>query len=111
MHMASDLLIECVNELLSCGGSGKSGSVKQRATKSAEIEMPFSGPVERYPHPVHQVNDGWSLVAHVAHQGLVGEKVATLDRVIKMFFRGIAFVFCINGGVDASLRANRMGSL
>ena len=108
--MAPDLFIERVNELLSCGGSGKSGSAIQRATKSAEIEMPFSGPVKRHSHPVHQVNNGWTLVAHVAHQRLVGQKVSTLNSVIKMFFRGITFVFCVDGGIDASLCANRMGA-
>ena len=109
--MAPDLFIERVNELLSCGGSGKSGSAIQRAAEPAEIEMPFSGPVKCHSHPVHQVNDGWSLVAHVAHQGLVGQKVSTLNSVIKMFLRGISFVFCVDGGIDASLCANRMGSL
>ncbi len=50
-------------------------------------------------------------LAHGLDRRLVGEKVAAVDRVIKVLPCGVAFALEVFGGIDAALRANGMRAL
>jgi hypothetical protein len=106
--IAANLLVECVEELLSSGGAGKRGAVVKGAAKATEVEQAFGSAVEGHAHAIEQVDDGRCRFAHGFDGRLVGEKVAPVDRVVEMLVSGIAFAFEILGGVDAALRTHRV---
>ncbi len=109
--VAADLFVERVEKLLAGGCSGEGGAVIERAAKAAEVEQTFGSAIERNAHAVEQVNDAGSGLAHGLDRRLVGEEVAAVDGVVEMDPGGIAFALQVLGGVDASLRANRVRAL
>ena len=50
-------------------------------------------------------------LAHGLYRRLVGQKIAAINRVVKVLPGGVAFALHILGGVDSALRANRVRSL
>ena len=50
-------------------------------------------------------------LAHVLDRRLVGQKIAAVNRVVKMLPGRIAFALQVLGGVDAALRAHRVRAL
>jgi hypothetical protein len=109
--VAADLLVERVKKLLAGGGSGERGAVIERAAEAAEVEQAFGRAIEGNAHAVEQIDDAGSGLAHGLDRRLVGEEVATINGVVEMLVGGIAFALQILGGVDASLRADRMRAL
>ena len=62
----------------------------QRPAEAAEIQQSFGRAIERHAHAIEQVDDSRRRVAHLLHRRLVGEKVAAVDRVVKVLPGGIA---------------------
>ncbi len=109
--VAAHLLVERVEQLLAGGRAGKCGAMVERAAEAAEIEQPFGRAVERNAHAVEQIDDRRRRLAHGLHRRLVGQKVAAIDRVVKVLRGGVALALQILGGVDAALRAHRVRAL
>ena len=109
--IAANLLVECVEKLLSGGRAGKSRAVEQRAAEAAEIQNAFRSAIEGNAHAVEQVDDGRSHLAHGFHGRLVREEVAAVDGVVKVQPGGVAFTLQVLGRVDAALRAHRVRTL
>src|SRR6202047_1357786 len=109
--VAADLLVERVEKLLPRGCAGERGAIVERAPETAEIEQALGSAIEGNAHAVEQIDDARSGVAHGLNRRLVGEEVSTVDRVVEMLPGGIAFAFKVLGGVDATLRANRVRAL
>ena len=103
--IAADLFIQRVKKLLAGGGAGKGGAVKLGAAEAAEVQQTFRGAAEHDAHPVHQVNNGRSRVAHAFYRRLVGEKIPAVNRIVKVQPGGISFTFGINGAVNSPLSA------
>src|SRR5262249_15480882 len=59
-------------------------------------------------HSVEQINNPRRRLAHGFDGRLIAEKVAAVNRVIKMLPGSVALAFQIFGRVDAALRANRV---
>ena len=97
--------------MLAGGRSGERGAVVERASEAAEIEQALGRAIEGNAHAVEQIDDAGSGVAHGLDRRLVGEEVSAVDRVVEMLPGGIAFAFQVLGGVDASLRADRVRAL
>src|ERR1043166_7062439 len=81
------------------------------AAETAKIEQPFARTRERHAHAIEQVDDRGRHLAHCFRWRLIGEKVAAVDRVVKVQPGGIVFAFGVNGAVDAALCANRVRTL
>src|SRR6266403_1802816 len=109
--VTADLLVERVEKLLARSCSSERGAIVERAAEAAEIEQTFGRAIERNAHPVEQIDNAGRGVAHCFYRWLVGEEVASVDGVVEMLPGGIAFAFQVLGGVDASLRANRVRTL
>ena len=109
--VASDLLIERVQQLLPGSSAGEGGAVVKRAAEAAEVEQPLGSAVEGHAHAVQQIDDGWRGLAHSLHRGLVGQKVAAIDGVIEVLCGGVALALQIFGRVDAALGADRVRAL
>src|SRR6266446_1609307 len=109
--VTADLLVESIEKLLAGGCSGERGAIIERASKAAKIEQTFGRAIEWNAHAVEKIDNAGSSVAHGFDRRLVGEEVASVDRVVEMLPGGIAFAFQVLGGVDASLRANRVRTL
>src|SRR5579875_3210977 len=82
-----------------------------RTTKTAEVQQSFGCTIKHNPHAIHQVNNGWSRLTHAQNLLLVGEKVAAINRVVKVFPRGIAFPFGIDRTIDTALCTHRVRAL
>src|SRR5581483_1217661 len=106
--ISANLLIERIKKLLAGSRSGKCGSVMQRATKATEIEQAFGSAVERHAHAIEQIDDARRSLAHGFDRRLVGEEVAAVNRVVKMYPGGVAFALEVLGSIDSALRANGM---
>ena len=81
------LLIERIKQLLSGGRASKSRAVVQSSAEAAEIEQSFRSAIERHAHAVEQIDDPRRRLAHVFDRRLVAEKVAAINRVVKMLAR------------------------
>ena len=109
--VAPHLLIERVEELLTGSRAGEGGAVVQRSAEAAEIQQPFRRAVEGNAHAVEQVDDARRHFAHQLGRRLIGQKVAAVDGVVEVDPGGVAFALQVLGGVDAALRADRVGPL
>ena len=109
--VAAHLLVERVEQLLPGGRAGKCGAMVERAAEAAKIEQPFGRAVEGHTHAVEQIDNRRRRLAHGLHRRLVGQKVAAVDRVVKVLRGGVAFALQVLGGVDAALRADRVRAL
>src|SRR5713101_4444290 len=109
--VAADLLVERVEKLLAGRRSGEGGAVVKRASKAAEVQQTFGRAIEGNAHAVEQIDDSGSGVTHGLDRRLVGEEVATINRVVEVLPGGIAFALQVLGGVDASLGADRVRAL
>src|SRR5713226_595109 len=109
--VAADLLVERVEKLLAGGSSGECRAIVERAAEAAEIEQTFGRAIKGNAHAVEQIDDSGRGVTHGLDRRLVGEEVAPVNRVVEMLPGGIAFAFEVLGGVDATLRANRVRAL
>ena len=109
--VAADLLVEGIEELLAGGGAGEGGAMVERTAKTAEVEQALGGAVEGDAHAVEEVDDGGRGLAHGLDRGLVGKEVAAIDGVVEVLPGGVALAFEIFGGVDATLRADRVRAL
>ena len=105
---AAHLLIERIQELLPGGGAGEGGAMEQSATEPAEVEQSLGGPIEGDAHAVQQIDDAGCRLAHVFYRRLVSQEVAAIHGVVKVLPGGIALALQVLGGVDSTLRANRM---
>ena len=103
---AANLLIQRIQQLLAGCRSGKSRTVILCAAETTEIEQAFRRTVEHNAHPVHQMDDAWRRFAHRFNRRLVREKVAAVNRIVKMLPGGVAFAFRINRPVNAALRTD-----
>src|SRR6185503_1888919 len=81
------------------------------ATETTKVEQSFRRAREGNTHAIKKVNDRGRHLAHRFRGWLVREKVAAVNSVVEMFPRRIAFALCVDGAVDAALRANRMRAL
>ena len=109
--VAADLFVERVEKLLAGGCAGERGAVIESAAEAAEVEKAFRGAIEGNAHAIEQVDDGGGGFAHGLDGGLVGEEVAAIDGVVEVLVGGVAFALEIFGGIDAALRADRVGAL
>ena len=83
----------------------------QSSAESAKVQKTFLRPRKRNAHPVKKINDLRSHLAHFLDGRLIRQKIAAVNRIVKMFPRRIAFALRIDRAVDAALRANRMRTL
>src|SRR5690242_17389461 len=102
----SDLLVERIQELLAGRSSGECSAVMFGAAETTKVEQAFVRAREGNAHAIEQVDDRWRHLAHRFCGRLVGEKVAAVNSVVKMFPGRIAFALGIDGAVDAALRAH-----
>ena len=109
--VAADLLIKRVKQLLSGGRPGEGGSVVERAAKAAEVEQALGRAIEGHAHAVEQIDDGRRGLAHGFDGRLIAQKVAAVNRVVKMLPGGVAFALEVLGGVDAALRTDGVRAL
>ena len=109
--VAAHLLVERVEQLLAGGSAGEGGAVVERAAEAAEVEQALRGAVEGHAHAVEQIDDAGRGLAHGLDGRLVGEEVAAVDGVVEVLRRGVALALQVLGGVDAALRADRVGAL
>src|SRR5712692_1019088 len=109
--VAADLLVEGVEKLLASRRSGERGAIVERASEAAKVEQTFGSAIEGNAHAVEQIDDAGRGVAHGLDRRLVGEEVATINRVVEVLPGGIAFALQVLGGVDASLGADRVRAL
>ena len=89
--VSAHLLIERIQELLPGGSAGKCGAIVEGSAETPEVQQPFGRAVESNAHAVEQIDDGRGGVAHGLHRRLVGQKVATVNGVVKVLPGGIAF--------------------
>ncbi len=104
--IATYLLVQRVQKLLTCRRSRKCGAVIQRASKAPKIEKTFRSAIERNAHAIQQVDDAWRRLAHGFYRRLVSQKISTVNRVVEMLVGGIAFAFQILCRVNPALRAH-----
>jgi hypothetical protein len=109
--VAAHLLVERVENLLPGGGAGERRAVVQCPAEAPEVEEPLRRPVEGHPHPVQQVDDPGRRVAHPLDGGLVGQKVAAVDRIVEVDLGGVSLALDVDRAVDAALGADRVGAL
>ena len=83
----------------------------KRAAEAAKIEQAFGSAIEGHAHAIEQIDDGGRGFAHGLDGSLVGEEVAAVDGVVKVLRGGVAFALQVLGGVNAALRAHRVGTL
>src|SRR6266700_4029677 len=81
------------------------------ATKAPEIKQPFGCSIKGDTHAVQQIDDRWRGLTHGFDRRLIGQEVATVDSVVKVLPRGVAFALHVFSGIDATLSANRMRAL
>src|SRR5208337_5456204 len=96
---------------LAGSGAGKCGPMMLGAAEAAEVEQTFGRAIEHHAHPIEQVDDRRRRIAHRLDRRLMREKVAAVNRVVKMNHRRVALAFRIDRAVDSALRAHRMRSL
>ena len=106
--VAAHLLVERVEKLLARCRAREGRPVVERAAKAAKIQKAFGRAIEGDAHAVEQIDDAGGGLAHRFDRRLVGEKVAAIDRVVKVLPGGIAFALEVLRGVDAALRAHRV---
>jgi hypothetical protein len=109
--VATDLLIEGVEELLAGGGSGEGGAMEEGSTETAEVEETFRSAVKGDAHAVEEIDDGGPLLAHLLDGSLVGEEVAAVDGVVEVLQDVVALALQVLGRVDAALGADRVRTL
>ena len=109
--MAADLLVECVEQLLTGGGAGKRRAVEQCSAEATEVQKTLWSAIEGHAHAVEQVDDGRAGFAHAFYRRLVGEEVAAVDGVVEVGPGAVAFALKIFGGVNAALGADRVRAL
>src|SRR5688572_4750498 len=83
----------------------------QGSAESPEVQQAFLRTRERYSHPIEQVDDLRSHVAHPFDGPLVGEKVSAVHGVVKMLRRRITLALRIDRAVYTTLRAYGMRAL
>ena len=109
--VTADLLVQCVQQLLAGGRARERGPMMLGAAEAAEIEQAFGRAIEHHAHPIEQVDDRRRRLAHRLDGRLMRQKVAAVNRVVKMNHRRVALAFRIDCAVDSALRAHRMRSL
>ena len=100
------LLIERVEKLLAGGRAGECGAVIQRAAEPPVIQEPFGRAVEHDAHAVQQIDNAGRRFAHALYQRLIGQKIAAVNRVVKVLIGSVALALLVFRGVDPALRAN-----
>ena len=100
------LLVERVKQLLPSGSACKRCAVVERSAKAAKIQQPFWRAIERHAHAIKQIDNRRRGLAHRLHRRLVRQKIAAVNRVVKVLVGGVAFALQILGSVNAALRAN-----
>ncbi|CDN41770.1 hypothetical protein BN871_AL_00170 [Paenibacillus sp. P22] len=108
---AAYLLVQRVQQLLARRRAGERRAVVLRAAEAAEVQQAFRRAAEHDAHPVHQVDDAGGRFAHRLDRRLVGEEVASVDGIVEVLPWGVPFALCIDGAVDAALRAHGVGAL
>src|ERR1044072_3894337 len=100
--ITTNLLVECVEQLLTGRSSGESSAVMFSATEAAEVEQSFGRAREGNTHAIEQVNDRGRHLAHRFRGWLVCKKVAAVNSVVEVFPSRIAFAFGVDRAVDAA---------
>src|SRR5690606_8170446 len=101
--VAAHLFIQSIKQLLARRRSRISGSMVTRTAKSAEIKQPLRRPVKHDTHTVHEMDNPRGRFTHVFDWGLVGQKIPTIYRIIKVLPRRVSFSFRVNRSVDTAL--------
>src|SRR5579864_1409678 len=109
--IAANLLVQSVEKLLARGCARKRGAMVQRAAKAPKIQQTLWRPIEGNAHAIQQIDNRRRGFTHGFHRGLVGKKVAAVDRVVKVLPGCVAFTLEVFGGIDAALGAYGMRSL
>ena len=68
----------------------------------------FFGSREWYTHSIKKIDDLRSHVGHSFDRRLVGQKVATIDRIVEVLCRRIAFALGVYSSIDAALGTDRV---
>ncbi len=74
--------------------------------EATEIKKALLRAREGNTHAIEEINYRGRQFAHRFRRWLVCKKVSTINCVVEMLPRGVAFSFGVNGAVDATLRAN-----
>src|SRR5687768_12559127 len=80
----------------------------QRSTKPPEIHQAFLCSRKWNSHPIEQVDDLRSHIAHSLNRGLVRQKVAAVHRIVEMLRRRVAFAFGVDRAINAALCTHRV---
>jgi hypothetical protein len=88
-------------------GAGKAAAAKRTLGDGAVCEA-----AEGAAPVVHFIDGPGRFLAHLLHGRLVGQIIATFDRVKRMTLPGVVLPFGViaEGGVDAALGGNRVGT-
>src|SRR5207244_11646673 len=105
------LVVERIQKLLSRRSAGECGAVMFGAAKAAKVQQSLFRSREGNTHAIEQVYDRRRHFAHRFGRWLVREKVATVNRVVKVLPCRITLTFGVHRAVDSALRANRMRTL
>ena len=109
---SAHLLVKGVDELLPRGRAREVGALVERSAEEPKVALALKRAVEGDSHPVEQVDDLRRPVRHLIHRRLVREKVAAVDRFIKVLILRVALLTRdFIAGVDTALGANRVGTL
>ncbi len=105
------LLIERIKQLLPGGGTRERRAVIKSSAKAPEIEQSLRSAVEGHTHAVQQIDDAGRGLAHGLDRRLIGQKIAAINRVVKVLPGGVALALQVLGCVDSTLRAHRVRAL
>src|SRR6185295_10998402 len=76
--------------------------------KAPEIKETLLGPREGNTHAIEEEDYRGRHLAHRFCGWLIGQKVAAVNRVVKVFPGRVAFALSVDGAIDATLSANRV---
>ena len=108
---AANLLVERVEKLLPRRRAGEAGALVLLSAEVAEVEVAFWRARKGNAHAVEHLDELRSCLDHALDRDLVREEVAAVDRIIEMLINAVMLALRVHAGVDAALRAQRMGAL
>jgi hypothetical protein len=85
--------------------------VEERPAEATEIEEALRGAVEGHAHAVEHVDDARRRVGHALDRRLVAEEIPAVRRLFEVDLGAVALALGVDGGVDATLRADRVRTL
>ena len=109
--LMAHLLIQSIKQLLTGGGTGKSGTFILNAAETTQIQQALAGSGKLYTHSVHCIDQTGSILHQTAYRRLVSQKVAAVNSIIKMLVNTVVLTFGIQCRINAALRTDGVRAL